>query len=338
MKGMERSKTLIIAEAGVNHNGSLPLAMEMVEKAAAFGADYIKFQTFRTDSLVTSDCKAAGYQTRNCSEESQMEMLRKLELSREDFLKIHEYCRRCGIGFLSTPFDFESISFIASLHPDFMKVPSGEITNLPYLRRMAATGIPMIISTGMSTAKEVEEALIPFREAGYGYDSMILLHCTTQYPTPPEDVNLLAMKSLSEEFGLRTGYSDHTAGIEIPIAAAALGAVVIEKHFTLSREMEGPDHKASLEPEEFAGMVNSIRKVEMALGNGEKLVTDSERGNLAAARRSIVAKRKIRKGEIIREDDLEAKRPGNGLSPMCWDKVVGSVALRDYEPDDRIEL
>lgn len=328
----------IIAEAGVNHNGSLETAMKMVDAAKEAGADYIKFQTFHTEALVTALCEAADYQKENAGASSQESMLKDLELDYNDFRKLKEYCEKKGIGFLSTAFDEASVDFIASLKPDFMKVPSGELTNLPFLRKMASTGIPVIISTGMANPEEIAKALAPFRKAGYGSDDLILLHCTTQYPAPMEDVNLLAMKTVSDSFGLPSGYSDHTLGIEVPIAAATLGASVIEKHFTLSRDMEGPDHKASLEPDELAAMVKAIRNIKTALGNGVKEVKESERSNITAARRSIVAARPIHKGQKITEEDLCCKRPATGISPMLWDKVVGSTAQRDYLPDDLIEM
>lgn len=328
----------IIAEAGVNHNGSLDVAMKMVDAAKAAGADYIKFQTFKTESLVTSSCEAADYQKENAGASDQASMLRKLELSYQDFRKLQEYCEQKGIGFLSTPFDLESIDFLASLKPDYMKVPSGEITNLPYLRRIAATGIPVIMSTGMSSLEDIRAALKPFKEAGYKSDDIILLHCTTQYPAPMEEVNLRAMRTLKELFGYEAGYSDHTRGIEVAVAAAALGASVIEKHFTLDRNMEGPDHKASLEPGELQELVSAVRNVEKALGSGEKQITESELQNMGIARRSIVAARPIKKGEKISEEDICAKRPGTGISPMEWDKVVGSVASRDFNTDDLIVL
>lgn len=328
----------IIAEAGVNHNGSLEIAKKMVDAAVEAGADYIKFQTFHAHSLVTPQCEVAEYQKENAGAETQKEMLENLELSESQFRELKAYCDEKGIGFLSTPFDEESIDFIASLNPDFMKVPSGEITNLPYLRKMASKGIPVIVSTGMSTPDEIAKALQPFRKAGYLKDDLILLHCTTQYPTPMEDVNLLAMKTVSESFGHPAGYSDHTMGIEIPIAAATLGACVIEKHFTLSRDMEGPDHKASLEPAELAEMVKCIRNILLAMGNGVKEVKESERPNLTAARRSIVAARRISRGEVITADAICAKRPATGISPMLWDKVLGSKATRDYEKDELLEV
>lgn len=328
----------IIAEAGVNHNGSLEIAKKMVDAAKKAGADYIKFQTFHAHSLVIPQCEAAEYQKENAGETSQAEMLKKLELKFEDFRELKDYCDKKEIGFLSTPFDEDSIDFIASLKPDFMKVPSGELTDLPFLRKMAATHIPMIISTGMATPEEIAKALKPFQKEGYANEDIILLHCTTQYPTPMEDVNLLAMKTVSETFGHPSGYSDHTMGIEIPIAAATLGASVIEKHFTLDRNMEGPDHKASLEPDELAAMVKSIHNVLEALGNGIKEVKDSERPNIEAARRSIVAKRDIKEGDVITEEDICTKRPAKGMSPMLWDKVVGSKAIRDFKKDELIEI
>lgn len=328
----------IIAEAGVNHNGSLDTAKKMVDAAKESGADYIKFQTFHAHSLVTADCEAADYQKENAGAESQKDMLKSLELSFDEFKQLKAYCDEKGIGFLSTPFDADSIDFIASLKPDYMKVPSGELTDLPFLRKMASTGIPVIISTGMATPEEIAKALKPFLKAGYGSDDIILLHCTTQYPTPMEDVNLLAMKTVAESFGHKAGYSDHTLGIEVPIGAATLGAAVVEKHFTLDRTMPGPDHKASLEPAELKKMVESIRNIEKALGNGVKEVKESERPNLIAARRSIVAKRDIKQGEVLTEDDICTKRPATGLNPMMWDKVIGTKAIRDFAKDEMIEI
>ncbi|MCH5238605.1 MAG: N-acetylneuraminate synthase [Muribaculaceae bacterium] len=328
----------IIAEAGVNHNGSLEIAKKMVDAAAEAGADYIKFQTFHAHSLVTAGCETAGYQKENVGTDNQKEMLTKLELSYDEFRELKAYCDSKGIGFLSTAFDEESIDFIASLKPDYMKVPSGEITNLPFLRKMASTKIPMIISTGMSTPEEIARALKPFLKEGYGANDIILLHCTTQYPTPMEDVNLLAMKTVCGNFGHPAGYSDHTLGIEIPIAAATMGAEIVEKHFTLDRNMEGPDHKASLEPHELAEMVKSIRNILKALGNGVKEVKESESRNIIAARRSIVAKKPIAKDQIITEEDICCKRPATGLSPMLWDKVVGSKAIKDFKIDEPIEI
>lgn len=328
----------IIAEAGVNHNGSFETAKKMVDAAKKAGADYIKFQTFHAHSLVTALAEAAAYQKENAGAKTQKEMLKNLELSFDEFKELKKYCDKKGIGFLSTPFDAESIDFIASLKPDYMKVPSGELTDLPFLRKIASTGIPVIISTGMATPEEIGKALMPFRKAGYQNEDIILLHCTTQYPTPMEDVNLRAMQTVAGNFGHPAGYSDHTLGIEVPIAAVTLGATVVEKHFTLDRNMEGPDHKASLEPDELAAMVKAIRNISKALGHGFKEVKKSEKANKVAARRSIVAKRAIKKGDVIREEDLSTKRPATGLSPMLWDKVVGSKAIRDFEPDDLIEI
>lgn len=322
----------------MNHNGSLETALKMVDAAVEAGADYIKFQTFKTESLVTGNCRAADYQKANAGAEGQAEMLRKLELSYEDFRRLNDYCRIKGIGFLSTPFDEDSIRFVASLNPDYIKVPSGEITNLPYLRKIAETRLPVIISTGMSTLRDIRAALMVFAGKYYTSDKITLLHCTTEYPCPFEDVNLRAMETIGKQFGLPIGYSDHTRGIAVPIAAVAIGAVMIEKHFTLSRQMEGPDHAASLEPSELTAMVRSIREVEAAMGSKEKMITPSESKNIAAARRSIVASRFIPAGKIIEEEDLAAKRPGNGISPIRWEEVVGSRAIRDFHPDQQIEL
>lgn len=335
---MKRPKTIIIAEAGVNHNGSVEIAEKLIEEAAASGCDYVKFQTFHTEKLVSGDCSTATYQKENCGASSQYEMLKKLELSENDFLRLKNCCKDKGIGFLSTPFDIESLTFISSLNPDYIKVPSGELTNLPYLRMIAQTGIPVIISTGMSDPEDIEKALVPFYEGGYDNKKIILLHCTTQYPTPMKDVNLLAMKGLQKRFGIPTGYSDHTRGVEIPVAAVALGAVAIEKHFTLSRKMDGPDHAASLEPHELREMVKMVRNVESALGNEEKTCVESERENLKIARKSLVATTVIKKGEILSEKNMTAKRPGTGLSPMYWDTIAGTRAIRDFNPDEQIEI
>lgn len=329
---------IIIAEAGVNHNGDLDNALQMVEAAKQAGADYIKFQTFKADCLVTPAGKTADYQKNNCNADSQLEMLRSLELSFDDFKTIAMYCKELEIGFLSTPFDRESIEFLASLGIDFMKVPSGEITNLPYLRSIASTGIPTIISTGMSTNDDIAKALDVFFKEGYTSEKLTLLHCNTEYPTPMADVNLKAMVTMCDMFGIPTGYSDHTPGIEIAVAATALGAVVIEKHFTLSRTLPGPDHAASLEPDELAKMIKAIRNVSIALGSGEKHVTESERKNQSIARKSIVAARDIKAGETFSEDNLTTKRPATGLSPMHWDEVIGTTAGKDFPKDSLITL
>lgn len=327
---------VIIAEAGVNHNGSLEMALEMVDAASLAGADYIKFQTFKAENLVTAAGRAADYQKNNCNAGSQLDMLRSLELTFDDFIRIKSYCESKGIGFLSTPFDLEGIDFLASLGLDFMKVPSGEITDLPYLRRIAATRLPVVMSSGMSTVGDIEAALEVFFSRGYGRHDITLLHCNTEYPTPMHDVNLLAMVSLRNTFGIPTGYSDHTPGIEVPVAATALGAAVIEKHFTLSRSLPGPDHVASLEPDELSRMVKEIRNVASALGSPLKRVSPSERKNMPAARKSIVAATDIKEGEAFTEKNLTVKRPGDGISPMLWDKIIGRKATRDFSKDSQI--
>ncbi len=326
----------IIAEAGVNHNGSFELACRLVDAAKEAGADCIKFQTFKAEKLVSKDAGKAAYQQEMTGGGSQQDMLRKLELSFDEFLRLKEYCEKKEIRFLSTPFDFESIRFLESLDMPFWKIPSGEVTNLPYLVALAKTGKPVILSTGMCTMKEIEAAIQVLKENGT--EDIRLLHCNTEYPTPFEDVNLNAMKTMREAFGCEVGYSDHTRGIEVPIAAAALGATVIEKHFTLDRTMEGPDHKASLEPDELAAMVQGIRHIEKALGSGIKEPSPSEKKNIAVARKSIVASRPIRQGEVFSEENLAVKRPGTGISPMKWNDVLGNRAKRDFEEDELIEL
>lgn len=327
----------IIAEAGVNHNGNLELAKQMVEQAKAAGADYIKFQTFRPEALVSKYAEKAAYQKETTGAgESQLEMLQKLALTQEQFCELKKYCEQVGIGFLSTPFDLESIDFLERLHMDFWKIPSGEITNLPYLVRIARTGREIVMSTGMCSITDIEAAMDILQKNGAG--AITLLHCNTQYPTPMEDVNLRVMHTLREHFGVPVGYSDHTVGIEVPIAAAALQATVIEKHFTLDHTMEGPDHRASLEPDELRAMVAAIRHIEVALGDSAKAVTASESDNRAVARKSIVARREIRRGEIFDETNLTVKRPGNGISPMRWNEILGMRAIRDFEEDELIEI
>ena len=333
--------TLIIAEAGVNHNGDINLAKKLIDVAAEAGADYVKFQTFKAEKIVSPLAKKAEYQKSNMTQDkadTQFEMLKKLELSVQDHELLIEYCNKKNIRFLSTAFDLDSIDLLHSFGIDLFKIPSGEITNLPYLRKVAKIGAPVILSTGMSTLPEVESALQILIDNGLDKNSIILLHCTTEYPTPMEDVNLNAMKTMADKFNVRVGYSDHTMGIEVPIAAAALGACVIEKHFTLDRGMTGPDHKASLEPKEFAEMVRAIRNIEKALGEGTKEVASSERKNIAIARKSIVAAVEIKEGELFTENNLTTKRPGTGVSPMLWDTVVGTKAKKEYQPDDLIEL
>ncbi|MCM1029530.1 MAG: N-acetylneuraminate synthase [Pseudoflavonifractor sp.] len=330
---------IVIAEAGVNHNGSFDLARRMIDAAADAGADYVKFQTAVPDLVISSIAPKAEYQkVTTGAEQSQLEMCRAIHLPLSDYAPLAELCRERGIGFISTPFDLVSIDCLASLAMDFWKIPSGEITNLPYLRKIGARGERVILSTGMSTLPEVEQALEVLELSGTPRSSVILLHCTTQYPTPASDVNLRAMDALSSLGCAAVGYSDHTRGITIPIAAAARGARVIEKHFTLSRSFSGPDHKASLEPDELRQMVQAIRSVEEALGSGQKVVAPSEASNIVVARKSIVAARPIAKGELLTEENITVKRPGNGLSPMLWDSVIGSRAIRDFPFDSLIEI
>lgn len=326
----------IIAEAGDNHNGNFDLAIRLVDVAKASGADCVKFQTFITDEVISTLAEKAEYQKENTgTNESQYEMVKKLELSFDQFRQLKAYCDSVGISFLSTPFDLPSIAFLNELNLPFWKIPSGEITNLPYLIEIAKTGKDVVMSTGMCTMDEIETALTILRSNGAGHIS--LLHCNTEYPTPFSDVNLRAMKTLEERFHCPVGYSDHTQGIEIPIAAVAMGATIIEKHFTLDHTMEGPDHKASLEPEELKTMVTAIRRIEQAMGNGVKEPSLSEKKNIPIARKSIVARRAIAKGELLTEDNLAIKRPGDGISPMEWFKVLGTTAVRDFQPDEKIE-
>lgn len=326
---------VIIAEAGVNHNGSIELAKQMIEEAARAGADYIKFQTFKPEKLVSKYAQKADYQKKTTgNNESQLQMLEKLALSYDDFVELKKYCEQIGIGFLSTPFDEDSIRFLDSLDMDFWKIPSGEITNYPYLVQIAQTGRDIVLSTGMCEMDEIADAMKVLKENGAG--NISLLHCNTEYPTPYEDVNLLAMKQMRTAFKKQVGYSDHTVGIEVPIAAVALGAEIIEKHFTLDKNMEGPDHKASLEPQELAQMVSAIRHIEKSLGDGNKKRTASEQHNIAAARKSIVAKCAISKGDIFTEANLTVKRPGSGISPMRWKELIGTKAQRDYVEDELI--
>lgn len=333
-------KCVIIAEAGVNHNGSIELACKLIDAAAAAGVDYVKFQTFRTENLVTRSARKAEYQARNIdnNDNSQFNMLKKLELSPQDHHVLIEHCNRKGVRFFSTAFDLDSIEFLDSLGLELWKVPSGELTNFPYLRAIGKTRRPVILSTGMATLAEIHMALSVLTRFGTPADSITLLHCTTEYPAPKNEINLRAMQTMSDIFGLPVGYSDHTQGIEIPVAAAAMGASVIEKHFTLDRTMEGPDHAASLEPDQLINMVKDIRNVEMAMGSGVKEPAASEIPNITIARKSIVAARMIKKNEQLTEENMTVKRPANGLSPMDWEKVVGTPAKRDFEKDEQIEL
>lgn len=327
----------IIAEAGVNHNGSLTTAKLLVDKAKESGADCIKFQTFVSKNIVTKNAEKAEYQKQQTdSNESQLDMLCKLELSFDDFAELNNYCKLKQIEFLSTAFDFDSIDFLNSLNMKRWKIPSGDITNLPYLIKIAKLNRPIILSTGMSTMDDVRLAINSLRNNGNS--NITVLHCTTEYPTPYQDVNLNAMLTMKDEFNIPIGYSDHTRGIEIPIAAVAMGATVIEKHFTLDSNMEGPDHKASLEPDELKAMVSAIRNVEAAMGDGIKRPSKSEKRNMEAARKSIVAKTNIKKGEIFTQENLIVKRPGNGISPMKWFEVLGEISTRDFKEDELIEL
>lgn len=327
----------IIAEAGVNHNGSLDTALALVEKAREAGADCVKFQTFISENTICRQAEKAAYQKETTGgDTSQLDMVKKLELPFDAFLKLKARCDEIGITFLSTPFDLDSIAFLDTLDMPFWKVPSGEITNLPYLLAIARTKKPVVMSTGMCELEEIQATIDVLKSNGT--PKITLLHCNTEYPTPFEDVNLRAMEALRERFAVETGYSDHSRGIEIPIAAAALGAAVIEKHFTLDRNMEGPDHKASLEPEELKAMVDSVRHVEAALGDGVKRPSPSEQKNIQIARKSIVARRTIRKGEALTEENLAVKRPGSGVSPMRWFEALGTPAVRDFAEDELIEL
>lgn len=334
------SDVLVIAEAGVNHNGSLETALKLVDTAVEAGVDVIKFQTFKTESIVTKDAQKATYQNVNDSRSStQYDMLKKLEFGLEEFTELYSYCKSKGIGFCSTAFDFESISLLnENFKMPFWKIPSGEITNLPYLRKIAELRQPIIISTGMATVSEIQDALEVFYTEGLTKSDITILHCTTEYPAAMDSVNLLAMNTIKKVFDTEIGYSDHTEGIEIPVAATAMGAKVIEKHFTLDKTMEGPDHKASLEPDELKDMVHAIRNVSSALGDGVKEPKLIELENRKVARKSIVASNRIQEGDLLTEDNLTVKRPGIGISPMQWDSVVGTVATRNFEKDELIVI
>lgn len=334
-----RNGTLIIAEAGVNHNGDLTLAKKLIDVATEAGADLVKFQTFNANRLATRFAKKADYQTRTTdSHESQYEMLHRLELSAEMHKELIAHCAERNIGFFSTGFDIESVDLLVSLGLDHFKIPSGEITNLPYLRHIGRLGKTVILSTGMATLGEIEAAIDVLEQSGTPRANITVLHCTTEYPTPMAEVNLRAMQNIHTAFGVAVGYSDHTPGIEVAIAAVALGATVIEKHFTLDRNLPGPDHKASLEPEELKAMVAAIRNIEVALGDGIKCLTPSEAKNKAVARKSLVASQTIKAGEVFSAENISAKRPGIGISPMRWDEVMGRTAPRDYSADELIEL
>jgi N,N'-diacetyllegionaminate synthase len=330
-------KVFIIAEAGVNHNGSIYLAKKLIDVAADAGVDAVKFQTFKAENLATMHAKKANYQKNLTSQnETQFEMLKKLELNKETHLELINYCKTKKIEFLSSPFDHESIELLKCLDLKIFKIPSGEITNLPYLRHIGKLNKKIILSTGMSNMDEIKFAFNILTSSGTNRNNIIVLHANTEYPTPMEDVNLNAMITIGKELNVIFGYSDHTLGIEVGIAAVALGAKCIEKHFTLDRNMEGPDHKASLEPDQLKEMVKAIRNIEIALGSNIKKPTKSEFQNIIIARKSIVAKTKIKKGEILNENNISVKRPSGGISPLKWDEVLGSEAVKDYKKDEMI--
>lgn len=334
------TRVLIIAEAGVNHNGSLDIAKRLVDEAADAGVDIVKFQTFKAEKLVSKSAKQAEYQQRNIgkADVSQYSMLKKLELSPLQHEELIDYCREKGIRFFSTAFDMDSIEYLHSLNLGLWKIPSGEITNYPYLRKIAQYGEPVILSTGMCELSDIEAAIQVLLSHGLQKNQITVLHCNTEYPTPMRDVNLKAMLEIERKFGVAVGYSDHTEGIEVPIAAVALGATVIEKHFTLDKNMDGPDHKASLEPQDLRAMVKAIRNIEQALGSGHKVISASERKNIEVARKSIVAACPIRKGDLLTDENLTVMRPGNGISPMRWEEVIGTYATRNYQEEEPIEL
>lgn len=333
------NNVIIIAEAGVNHNGDYQRAVDMVYAAKEAGADYVKFQTAVPELVISSVAPKAEYQKETTgNNESQLEMCRKIHLRLDDYLPLSQLCREVGIGFMSTPFDLVSIDCLASLGMDYWKIPSGEITNLPYLHKIASKGGKVILSTGMSEMPEIEAAMAVLQSGGIPRKDISLLHCNTQYPTPMRDVNLRAMEQLRSLHPGMVGYSDHTVGIEVPVAAVAMGASIIEKHFTLDKSLPGPDHRASLDPAELKAMVCAIRNIEQAIGNGEKHVSDSERPNIEIARKSIIAARDIQAGELLTEENLTVKRPGNGISPMRWDEVIGTRAIRDFKADHLIEI
>ena len=334
------SKTIIIAEAGVNHNGDINLAKKLIDVASEARADYVKFQTFDASQLVNKQALKAEYQKKNTknSFESQYEMLRKLELSKEDHFELIKYCSCKNIKFLSSAFDLDSVDFLNSLDIDYFKIPSGEITNYPYLKKIAKTNKKIILSTGMADVIEIKEAINVLNKYSIIKNNIILLHCNSEYPTPMNDVNLKSMETIGKKFDVKFGYSDHTSGIEVPIAAVALGAICIEKHFTIDKSLPGPDHLASLDPIELKNMVSAIRNIEMALGSSNKIVTESEIKNKALARKSIVAAKRIKKGEILNEENITVKRPGCGLSPMLWNKLIGQIAKMDFEKDDYIQI
>ena len=331
--------TIIIAEAGVNHNGSIKIAKQLIDVAKKAGADFVKFQTFKAKDLVTDYAQKAEYQKTNSKKnESQINMLKKLELSYESHIDLINYCNEVGIKFLSTGFDIDSVNMLNQLNIDFFKIPSGEINNIPFLRNFGRFEKPIVLSTGMSTMEEIRQALKTLMDSGVKKEQITVLHCNSEYPTPLKDVNLNAMLSIKKEFSIEVGYSDHTIGFETSIAAVAMGAKIIEKHFTLDVQMEGPDHKASLSPDGLCKMIKSIRNVEVLLGSKVKNPSESEAKNIQIARKSIVAKKPIKSGELFNENNLTTKRPGIGVSPVYWDKIIGTKSTKDYLPDQLIEI
>ena len=329
--------TLIIAEAGVNHNGDISIAHKLIDVAVEAGADIVKFQTFKASNLASLWAPKAEYQILLTNEEeSQQKMLKNLELSDESYFELIKHCEEKNIEFLTTAFDLESLSIINKFNLKRFKIPSGEITNYPYLKAIGSLGLPIILSTGMSRLDEIRDAIDVLGQFGTSKDNLTILHCTTEYPAPLEDVNLNAMRTIFETFGTKVGYSDHTKGIEVAIAAVALGAKVIEKHITLDNKMKGPDHQASLEPKEFKQMVKSIRNVELSFGDGIKKPASSEIKNLEIVRKSLFAKKHIKKGELFTEENLTTKRPGNGINPMQWSKIIGTISSKDFKPDEVI--
>ena len=333
------NRTFIIAEAGVNHNGSMDIAKKLIDIAKEIGADAVKFQTFKAERLVCKSARKAEYQKNTTdADESQFDMIKRLELNEDAHRELICYCKNKNIIFLSTPFDLESIDLLNKLGLEIFKIPSGEITNLPYIRKIGRLKKKVILSTGMADLEEIGNAINVLTEYGTRKDDITVLHCNTEYPTPFEDVNLLAMLTIREVFKVKVGYSDHTLGIEVPLAAVALGASIIEKHFTLDKNMDGPDHKASLDPLELKAMVNAIRNIEKALGNGVKKPSRSEMKNIQVVRKSIAAAKDIKKGEVFCEENITVKRPAVGISPMEWDNILGKRAKRDFKEDELIEI
>lgn len=336
------NKTIIIAEAGVNHNGDINLAKKLIDAAAEAGVEYVKFQTFKTELLVSKNAKKTDYQIKNqkSNDDSQYNMLKKLELAEDTHYELLEYCKLKNVKFLSTAFDFESIDFLAKLGIDFFKIPSGELTNYPYLKRIAKKQLPVVISTGMANLDEIKNALEVFKTNDFykNNKNITVLHCSSEYPTPMNVVNLSAMNTIKSELNVNIGYSDHTLGIEIPIAAVAMGAKIIEKHFTLDKTLPGPDHKASLDPIELKNMVKAIRNIEQAIGNGKKIPNELEIRNKPLVRKSIIALKNIKKGEVLSENNITTKRPGTGLNPFLWDSVIGTKAIKDFLKDEIIVI